>query len=540
MAQNAQELTLRELKDLILDLRKTIHELQTNTEQLMKENAELKEMLKSKQETIDYLTRKLFGTSSEKSDQNPDQIGLFNEVEAEAEAITEETEDVTEEVEVKVRAKRKTNEDRFKGLPTEKVYLDLPEDQRICEVCGTKMEKIGEEFVRREIDYVPAKVKVIEYYSINYACPSCQENEEKPNIRKGSEGQSHRLYGMVTSRTLAWVMYQKYANALPLYRQEKEWQQYGLNITRATLANWIIRNTDAYLKPFYDYLHRLLLQYRYVMADETPVQVLHEKGRSAEAKSYMWVFLSGEYEPQPIRLYKYSQTRAGETAVNFLEDYDGYIMCDGYSGYNKLVKAKRTTCFAHIRRYLWEAIPRGNENDYGQPAVQGFAYVNKLFSLEKDIQAKNGGNFEAVRKARLKKEKPILDAFLAWAGEQKPVPGSRFAKAVTYILNRKQEIPIYLEDGHCSFSNNASERAIKDFVIGRKNWLFSDTPAGAESSSIIYSLVATAKANGVNIYHYLSYLLEKLPETDLSDKAFASLVPWNDQVKAEVESCLQR
>ena len=538
MAKNAQDLQLRELKDLILDLRKTIQVLQANTEQLMKKNAELEELLKNKQEAIDYLTRKLFGTSSEKRDKNPDQIGLFNEVEAEAAAITDQEEEITEEV--KIRNKRKTNEERFKGIPREKVYLNLPEDQKVCEVCGTELEKIGEELVRREIDYVPAKVKVIEYYSVNYVCPNCKENEEKPNIRKGSEGKSHALYGMVTARTLAWVMYQKYANALPLYRQEKDWQQYGLDITRATLANWIILNTEAFLKPFYEYLHRQLLQCRYVMADETPVQVLHEKDRPAERKSYMWTFLSGEYEPQPIRLYKYSQTRAGETAADFLEDYDGYIMCDGYSGYNKLVKAKRTTCFAHIRRYIWEAIPKGQENDYSLPAVQGFAYVNRLFALEKDIQAKNSGKFEAVRKARIQKEKPVLDAFLAWAGSQAPVPGSRFAKAITYILNRKDEIPTYLEDSHCSFSNNASERVVKDFVIGRKNWLFSDTPAGAESSSIIYSLVATAKANGVNVYHYLSYLLEKLPASDLSDEALAFFVPWDPKVKAEVESRSKR
>ena len=160
MAKNAQDLQLRELKDLILDLRKTIQVLQANTEQLMKKNAELEELLKKKQETIDYLTRKLFGTSSEKSDKNPDQIGLFNEAEAEAATIPDPEEEVTEEV--KIRKKRKTNEERFKGLPTEKVYLDLPEDQKVCEVCGTELEKIGEELVRREIDYVPAKVKVIE------------------------------------------------------------------------------------------------------------------------------------------------------------------------------------------------------------------------------------------------------------------------------------------------------------------------------------------------------------------------------------------
>ena len=339
---------------------------------------------------------------------------------------------------------------------------------------------------------------------------------------------------MVTPGTVAWVMYQKYMNALPLFRQERDWQQYGLNITRSTLSNWVIGNT-VFLEPIYSRLRQLLIQRKFAMADETPVQVLHEKDRRAQTQSYMWVFLSGEGDEKPIRLYKYSPTRAGDTAVEFLDGFEGYIMCDGYSGYNKLKKAKRTACWAHIRRYLIDAIPKGKQYDYALPAVQGVAYVNKLFSLEDKIQEKHKGNYDAIKEARDKQERPVVMAFLEWINEQTAVKGSRFEKALTYIQNRKDTISRYLDDGRCSFSNNTSERTVKDFVIGRKNWLFSDSVKGADASSVIYSIVATAKANEVNVYQYLKYLLEVQLPKDASNEEVDKHLPWSPEVKKVIQ-----
>ena len=270
------------------------------------------------------------------------------------------------------------------------------------------------------------------------------------------------------------------------------------------------------------------------MADETPLQVLHEPGRRAQTQSYMWLFRSGEDGLPPIILYKYSETRAGENAVDFLRGFKGYLMCDGYSGYNKVPDAKRTACWAHIRRYLTDAIPKGKALDYTQPSVQGVMYINQLFHLEDIIKAKHT-SFDAIKKARLEKEKPVVEGFLSWLDQQAPVRGSRMDKAVTYIQNRRSYLTTYLEDGRCSFSNNLSENAIRPFTVGRKNWLFCDTPNGAQASALVYSMVEIAKANGVNVYHYLTYLLEKMPSNRMSDEELELLAPWNENVKTEIQ-----
>lgn len=211
-------------------------------------------------------------------------------------------------------------------------------------------------------------------------------------------------------------------------------------------------------------------------------------------------------------------------------------MCDGYSGYNKVPDAKRTACWAHIRRYLIDAIPKGKQPDYTQPSVQGVMYVNRLFEMEDKIRKKHAGNYEAIRKARLEKEKPVIDGFLSWLEQQKPTRGSRMEKAITYIRNREPYLSRYLEDGRCSFSNNLSENAIRPFVVGRKGWLFSDTPAGAETSAVIYTMVENAKANGVNVYQYLKLLLEKQPNNRMSDEELERFTPWNPEVKALLDS----
>jgi transposase len=226
---------------------------------------------------------------------------------------------------------------------------------------------------------------------------------------------------------------------------------------------------------------------------------------------------------------------AGDNAVEFLEGFHGNQMCDGYSGYNKVPDAKRTACWVHIRRYLIDAIPKGKQLDYTQPSVQGFMYVNRLFELEGKIQQKHAGDYEVIRKARLEKEKPVVDGFLAWLEQQAPTRGSRMAKAVTYILNRAPYLATYLEDGRCSFSNNLSENAIP-FVVGRKGWLFSDTPAGAETSAMICTMVENAKANGVNVYQYLKLLLEKQSNDRMMDEELEKLAPWNEEVKTLLEA----
>ncbi len=537
MADSSKDIQLRELKDMINNLRKMIKTLQATVDAANKREEALTQERDNLKEEVDLLRKKLFGTSSEKRVLDiPGQLNLFNEAELEQDpalAQMEELEASAPEKTPKKRKTRATDAERFKGIPVEKAYLDLSETEKNCPVCGTALKQIGEEFVRRELVFIPARLKVREYYSRSYECPQCSQHGI-PVIKKGKDGKSHMLYGMASAGTVAWVMYQKFCNGLPYFRQEKDWEQYGASITRATMANWVIQNSETFFLPMYEFFHRKLLEREFAMADETPLQVLHEPGRRAQTKSYMWLFRSGEDGSPPIILYKYSETRAGDNAVDFLHGFKGYLMCDGYSGYNKVPDAKRTACWAHIRRYLTDAIPKGKALDYTQPSVQGVMYINQLFHLE-DIIKKKYTSFDAVKKARLEKEKPVVEGFLSWLDQQNPVRGSRMDKAVTYIQNRRSCIMTYLEDGRCSFSNNLSENAIRPFTVGRKNWLFCDTPNGAQASAVVYSMVEMAKANGVNVYHYLTYLLEKMPSDRMSDEELELLAPWNEAVKAEIQ-----
>ena len=537
MADSSKDIQLRELKDMITDLKKMIKTLQATVDAANKREEALTQERDNLKDEVALLRKKLFGSSSEKRTLDiQGQLNLFNEAEMEQDPAAAKAEELEASLPDKAGKKRKartTDAERFKGIPVQKKYLDLDDGERVCPVCNTALEEIGEEFVRRELVFIPAKLKVYEYYSKNYTCPECSERD-LPVIKKGKDGKPHMLYGMASAGTVAWVMYQKFCNGLPYCRQEKDWKQYGAAITRATMANWVIHNSEAFFLPMYEYFHRKLLERGFAMADETPLQVLHEPGRRAQTKSYMWLFRSGEDGGQPIILYKYSETRAGDNAVDFLHGFKGYLMCDGYSGYNKVPDAKRTACWAHIRRYLTDAIPKGKELDYAQPSVQGIMYINQLFHLEDVIKAKYT-SFDAIKKARLEKEKPIVEGFLSWLDNQSPVRGSRMDKAVTYIQNRRPYLATYLEDGRCSFSNNLSENAIRPFTVGRKNWLFCDTPNGAQASAIVYTMVEMAKVNGVNVYHYLTYLLEKLPNDRMSDEELELLAPWNENVKAEIK-----
>ena len=537
MANSSKDLQLRELKDMITDLKNMIKTLQATVDAANKREEVLVQERDNLKDEISLLRKKLFGSSSEKRVIDvPGQLNLFNEAELEQDPSAADAEELAATLPSEASKKRKTratDAERFKGIPVIKKYLDIPEEDKVCPVCNTPLVKIGEEFVRRELVFVPAKLKVIEIYSLNYSCSECSK-EDVPVIKKGKDGKPHMLYGMASAGTVAWVMYQKFCNSLPYCRQEKDWKQYGAAITRATMANWVIRNSEAFFRPMYEYFHRKLLERNFAMADETPLQVLHEEGRRAQTKSYLWLFRSGEDGDVPIILYKYSPTRAGDNAVEFLQGFDGYLMCDGYSGYNKVSNAKRTACWAHIRRYLTDVIPKGKQLDYTQPSVQGMMYINQLFHLEDVIKTKYS-SFDAIKKARLEKEKPIVEGFLSWLDKQNPVRGSRMDKAVTYIQNRRDYLMTYLEDGRCSFSNNLSENAIRPFTVGRKNWLFCDTPHGAQASAIVYTMVEMAKANGVNVYHYLTYLLEKLPDDSMSDDELDQLAPWNKNVKAEIQ-----
>ena len=310
--------------------------------------------------------------------------------------------------------------------------VPLPEEDQICPVCGTQMVLIGEEYVRRELEFIPATCKVIEYYSQSHGCPSCKEglgDTEKPVIVKSQVPPALLGKGPASAAAAAWTMYQKYANGLPLYWQEKDWKQYGVQISRTTLANWIIYCSKNYFQPMYDYFHRELLKRSFVMADETRVQVLKEEGRRAQTQSFMWLFRSGETDlrrsscmaiPRPgaaamqRSFWKATADIWKRTAIRVI------TVCLG-SGAAPVGHISADT--------LSTAVPKGKQYDYSQPAVQGVQYCNRLFAMEDSINKKYPGNYEKRKQLRLEKEKPVLEAFWSWLDQQKPVRNTRLDKA---------------------------------------------------------------------------------------------------------------
>lgn len=540
MAKSQKDARLVEYKDIISQLNMTVKNQNEIILSLRDTIASNQEQMRTMTEQIEYLTKKLFGTSSEKTKNLEGQYNLFDEAEQEAIPVDETETAGSVPVKEHTRKPKSRQADVFKGVPSRDEIIPLSEDQKFCADCGAEMKVIGREFLRREFRFIPAKGEVVNIYVETAKCPVCSEApamEKAVQFVKSHAPEALIPHSYATASVVAWVMYQKYANSMPLYRQEQDWKQLGVFLNRATLANWIIHCATQYFKPLYDHLHRELLKREFLMADETRIQVLHEEERKVENDSFMWLFRSGEDGLPDIVLYQYTETRAKFHAAEFLKGFRGYLETDCYQGYNNLPGIKRCCCFAHLRRYFVEAVPKGKELDYGNPAAQGVQYINRLFEQERYSAAKNHTP-EQRYAYRLEKEKPILDAFWTWLSQQTPKKGTLLEKAVNYAQNHKAEFMTYLEDGRCSFSNNFSKNAIRPFTVGRKNWLFSDTPKGAEASAMVYTMVEMAKTHNLNIYKYLNYLLEQLPGTVMTDEELAKLVPWNETVQTSCSGAM--
>ncbi len=534
----ANDIQLRELRDTILQLNTTIStqtslilSLKQDAEENRARLAEKDQIISNLTAQLDYLKNRLFGSTSEiRRNDVPGQLSLFDDPADDGkEAILIEPEIIEVKAHERKRKAKATYEEVFENIKTTQVHVEeLPEDERICLECGSVMEPIGTKVVRTEVIYHKPSLERIEYVANTYRCPNADKEADtlflqdkcKPALIKGS---------YVSSGLAAHVMFYKYVLACPLYRQEQDFLHLGAKISRATMAGWIITCAKEYFTPMYEYMHRKLCERMYLMADETPVQVLKEPGRRPQSKSYVWVFRTGEDWKYPIILFRYTPTRKGENAADFLKEApEGYyLMVDGYKGYNKVPKANRCACWAHIRRYWYRAIPKGKEGDYTHPAVQGVLYCDKLFGYERQYKEK-GLSIKQIYKRRLKDQEPLIDDFLRWVEGLTPKSGDRIISAINYTLGCRPYLKNYLKDGACSLSNNLSENAIRPIVVGRKNWLFSDTQDGADASMIIYSLIETAKANDVDPEKYLEYLLESRPSVDMSDDELEKLSPWSD------------
>lgn len=514
--------------------------LQDQMEELTKQTQALNDKMQLMMEQIVLSNKSRFGRSSEKMT-DPGQI-RFMEVDGkivffnEAEAVCDLTAPKPDDLEIRASKKKKQtgkkNED-LSGIPVQRIDHYMTEGELTAEF-GEKGWKQLPDAISRCYRFVPAKVEVEEHYIGVYASKTDEHMIKAPhpkNLLRGS---------LVSPSLAAAVINGKYVNAVPLYRLEKEFERYGLAITRQNMANWMIRLGESYLAVMYDYLHRLLYRYHVIQADETPVLV-NKDGRPAGSKSWMWVYRSGfMYPEKQIILYEYQKTRNASHPREFLKDYSGICVTDGYQVYHTLEKEKEDLkiagCWVHCRRKFHEAlevIPK----DLRKQSVL-YLIMNQIRAIYREEGKLSGLSSDERTARRQLVVKPLVDAFFAYLKQNSDrVPKSGKTKeAFTYALNQERYLRVFLENGDVPMDNNASERAIRGFCIGKKNWEMIDTVNGATSSAIIYSIAETAKANQLKPYEYFEYLLTEIPKhiDDKNSNFLEAVLPWSETLPENI------
>ena len=516
MNETSTATTIEELKELNIELE------QKNT-QLEQQNAELTNKVNWLLEQFRLAQSRRFSRSSEKV---PDgQQVLFNE--AEVEAKPELSEPTIETITYKRKKQQGHREAMLADLPVETIEYSLPEEERICPKHHTPMHEMSTE-VRRELKVIPAQVKIVEHVRKVYACRPCEHNEISTTIVTAPAPAPVIPGSIASPSAVAYIMNNKYTDALPLYRQEQDLARLGVELSRQTMANWMIYTSEHWLNPLYDRLHEDLLKLDIVQSDDTSLQVLHEEGRKAETKSYLWLYRSGRYGP-PIVLFDYQTTRAGKHPREFLAGFKGYLQGDGYDGFNMVPDVILAGCWSHARRKYVDALKAlpADKGAASTVAGEGLAFCNQLFAIERDLHDLTP---EERYNKRLEISRPVLDTFADWLKIQLPrvLPKSALGVAIRYCRNQWDKLNTFLLDGRLEIDNNRSERSIKPFVIGRKNWLFANTPRGARASATIYSIIETAKENGLIPFQYLTYLFERMP--NLGAGSLDELLPWSDSL----------
>ena len=524
-------------KDLLIEL---FLGMQGQMEELSRQTQALNDRMQLMMEQMVLFQKNCFGRSSEKM-ADPEQI-RFMEVDGtivffnEAEAVCDLDAPEPDDLELKAPKKKKQPGKKaadIAGMTVKRIDHYLKEEELTAEF-GENGWKQLPDAISRCYQFIPASV-VIEEHRIGVYSSKLDEHMIKaPHPR-------NLLHGSLVSPSLAAaVINGKYVNAVPLYRLEKEFERYGLAITRQNMANWMIRLGEEYLGTMYDYLHKLLYDYHVIQADETPVLV-NKDGRPAGSQSYMWVYRSGfMYRDRQIILYEYQKTRNASHPREFLRDYTGICVTDGYQVYHTLEKEREDLkiagCWVHCRRRFndaLEVIPKAHRKE------------SILHLIMKQIQAiyrEEGKLSDFSTEDRLMQRqlvvKPLVDAFFAYLKQNEPkIPkNGKIREAFTYALNQESYLKVFLEDGDVPIDNNASERAIRGFCIGKKNWEMIDTVNGANSSAIIYSIAETAKANNLKPFDYFEYLLTEIPKhvDDKNIDFLAELLPWSDMLPENI------
>ena len=507
---------------------------------LLRQHAELAEQaeqIRWLEEYVRLLRHQRFGRSSERHPEA--QLGMFNEAEVDTDAAEKEEEASGTLIAAHTRRPRGGRRPLPAWIPRVEIVHDLEDSQKICPTDGTALERIGEES-SEQLEFIPAQLRVLRHVRPKYACPQCRTGVHVAPMPAQPLPKS-----LASPALLAHVAVSKYADGLPLYRQEGMLQRIGIDLPRATLASWMVK-TGELVQPLLNLLREDLLAGDLVQCDETPFQVLKEPGKPATSLSYLWAQRGGARDA-PILLYDYDPSRSGEVPRRLLEGFQGYLQTDGYDGYAAVGRVPgivHVGCWAHARRKFDEAVKgmRGAERKARSAkeskALQGIGFLRKLYEIER--LAKDATPEERQR-LRHEKSRPVMEALRHWLDEALPriAPQSLTGKALGYLHGQWPKLVRVLDDGQIPLDTNLVENAIRPFVVGRKNWLFADTVRGAQASANLYSLIETAKANGIEPYAYLRLVFSELPRATTLEHVEA-LLPRNvDRAKLQAASASQ-
>ena len=495
--------TVAELQSLVIDFAELRQNYETEISLLKEE--------------ISILKHRLFGRKSEKLPIGTGQLLLFNEAEA---GTAQETTAAPETIAVPAHERRRgCRKPLPDNLPRVEALHDLTDEQKQC-ACGAQKSRIGEE-VSEQLDIIPPQIQVIKHVRPKYVCKKCEGvAADEPAVSIAPLPEQMIPKSIATPGLLAWSLTGKFVDGLPFYRIEHILKRYGVEVSRQTLCCWAVKVAEL-CQPLLNLMAEAILTGFQINADETTLQVLQEPGREATSRSYMWLFRGGS-EQRPVILYQYRESRSGQVAQEFLKNYAGYVQTDGYLGYDVLEQISGIThlgCWAHVRRKFVEMVnAAGKDQDGKKKTGSGevaLDYIGKLYLIEKEC-AERKLSYEQIARERQIRAGPLLEQFKTWLDKRSPQvpPGSTLGKAIRYTLGQWERLTVYLRDGRLRPDNNRAENAIRPFVLGRKNWLFAATPDGAHASAAIYSIIETAKANGLEPYWYLRYLFERLPSAN--------------------------
>ena len=499
---------------------------------IMNQTAQLKELNQNLSiliEEVAALRSDKFGRKSEAGLVDEDQLRIFNEVEGLFDPDAEE-EDIETVVRAHVRRRKGKLEEDLSNFPVKEVIHELSEEELKAEF-PNGFSRLPDE-IYKKLEYHPSWHEVLEHHIAVY------KDKAGDKIIKADHPAELLDHSIVTPSLAAAIINGKYTNAMPLYRIEQEFARNDVNISRQTMANWMMRLSERYLSLVYDRIKQEIKQSSVIHADETPVMVTKD-GREGMHKNYMWVYRTGEMcKAKPAILYEYQRGRSQEYPREFLKGFKGKLVCDGYNVYHNIEADEEFTvcgCWAHARRYFADAVKAaGKDNAKGTLAYAALVQIANMFKIEESLQKLPPSKRKERRKDMIG---PLVDSFFDWlkANETNAVPKTKTGKGFTYCLNQETYLREFLKDPQVPMDNNAAERAIRGFCVGKNNWHLIDTVNGAKASAVLYSIIETCKANHLKIYEYLKYLLTEIPQhmDDTSLDFLDDLLPWSDKLPTE-------